>query len=161
MCLASLTDPAHAVWSAGFGPRCSWGCDTCRAWRWGWRCRPCWTTAARPAPRCSGTPAPVAASPSCRESQMRHSFLGHTLKGTFRICRLNKSTCHSDEEELNNTCCTRKPGENRQEVTSENLLRWGWETGNDDIWFLKLVFGGLSPDLHLPTIGSVGPVFAL
>lgn len=52
-----------------------------------------------------------------------HKILGHTLKGTFRICRLNKSTCHSDEEELNNTCCTRKPGENRQEVTSENLLR--------------------------------------
>lgn len=57
--------PAHAVWSAGFGPQCSWGCGTCRASRWGWQCCPCWTTAAQPAPRCNGTPAPVSASPDC------------------------------------------------------------------------------------------------
>ena len=58
--------PAHAVSSAEFGPRCSWGCGTCRAWHWDLRCRPCSTTAAQPAPRCSGTPAPVSASPDCR-----------------------------------------------------------------------------------------------
>lgn len=65
--------PAPAASSAGFGPRCSWGCGTCQAWHWDWQCPQCWRTAARPAPRCSGTPSPVSASPRCGKEKQQCS----------------------------------------------------------------------------------------
>lgn len=67
MAPSCVAHPAPASSSAGFGPRYSWGCGTCRAWHWDWRCHPCWTTRAQPAPRCSDTPAPVSVSPDWRK----------------------------------------------------------------------------------------------
>lgn len=76
--------PAHASSSAGFGPQYSWGCGTCRAWRWDWRCHPCWTTGVQPAPQCSDTPAPVSVSPDWKKTFVRneknHTFLAGKLQ---------------------------------------------------------------------------------
>lgn len=72
MARSCVAHPAHASSFAGFGPRCSWGCDTCRAWHWDWRCHPCWRTRVRPAPRCSDTPAPVSVSPGWKETFVRN-----------------------------------------------------------------------------------------